>query len=148
MARAEEERGEEEEEEGEWVPVVERALKSTVVGGLLIPLLVVIGDRRVCTLTMANLLQKSLHPLVQLVAQVRVMNIHSVAFTLAIRIGPEWSLLSSTVYLYTDFSLFLQHRAIHTLNRIVEICCAFICIRVCITDTSKAKTPHLERDMC
>ena len=65
-----------EREEGEggdgqtWVPVIERVLKCTVLGGLLLPLLVVIGDRRVCTLTMANMLQKSLHPLVQLVAQV------------------------------------------------------------------------------
>ena len=50
---------------------MERALKSTVVGGLLLPLLVVVGDWRVCTLTMANLLQEKLHPLVQLVAQVR-----------------------------------------------------------------------------
>ena len=79
LAREEEEKGEEEEEEeergrgerGAWVPAVERALKATVVGGLLLPLLVVVRDRRVCTLTMANFLQKSLHPLVQLAAQVR-----------------------------------------------------------------------------
>ena len=87
LARAEEEKGEEEEEEeeergrgerGACVPAVERALKSTVVGGLLLPLLVVVGDRRVCTLTMANFLQKSLHPLVQLAAQVSERaNIHS-----------------------------------------------------------------------
>ena len=32
-----------------WVPVVERALKCTVLGGLLLPLLVVVGDKRVCT---------------------------------------------------------------------------------------------------
>ena len=65
--------GEEGEGGGEnqaWVSVVERALKSTVLGGLLLPLLVVVGDKRVCTLQMANMLQKSLHPLVQLVAQV------------------------------------------------------------------------------
>lgn len=65
--------GEEGEGGGEnqaWVPAVERALKCTVLGGLLLPLLVVVGDKRVCTLQMANMLQKSLHPLVQLVAQV------------------------------------------------------------------------------
>ncbi len=70
MQREGEEGEEGEGETGAWVSVIERTLKSTVVGGLLLPLLVVVGDRRVCTLPMASMLLNSLHPLVQLVAQV------------------------------------------------------------------------------
>ena len=86
-----EEDGEKEGEEGEegggsggssgrrqvWVLAVERAVKSTVLGGLLLPLLVVASDQAVCTLQMANMMQKSLHSLVQLAAQVGVESVAS-----------------------------------------------------------------------
>ena len=86
-----EEDGEKEGEEGEesggsggssgrrqvWVLAVERAVKATVLGGLLLPLLVVASDQAVCTLQMANMMQKSLHSLVQLAAQVGIESVPS-----------------------------------------------------------------------
>ena len=49
---------------------VERVTKGTVLGCLLPPLLAVVSDSAVCTLQMANTLQKDLSGLAQLAAQV------------------------------------------------------------------------------
>ena len=53
-----------------WLPAVERVVKSTALSCLLLPLLVVVSNQQVCSLQMANTLQRSLSTLVQLAAQV------------------------------------------------------------------------------
>ena len=50
---------------------VERAVRGSVLGCLLQPLLAVISDSSVCTLQMANTMQMHLSSLAQLAAQVR-----------------------------------------------------------------------------
>ena len=70
--------GEEEEEEEKEVAsahqrrlaAVERGLKGTVLGSLLLPLLAVVSGPDVCTLQMANTLQKRISTLAQLASEV------------------------------------------------------------------------------
>jgi len=52
---------------------VERVTKSTVLGSLLLPFLAVVSNPSVCTLQMANTLQRKFTSLAQLAAQVGVM---------------------------------------------------------------------------
>ncbi len=65
-----------EEEEGggarrrDLLLAMERVCKGTILGAVLMPFMVLVRDRNVCTLQMANTLQRDFSILAQLTAQV------------------------------------------------------------------------------